>query len=164
MQNIDDIYKTYGKIVYKYIFCLCNDKCLAEDIVQETFLVAVENIDKFKGESKLSSWLCSIAKYICDRNLRENKKANKLSLEELENTLIFDSQIEENILQKEEKIELYKKIQLLDEETKNIMYLRLLGNLSYEEIADILGKTQNFVRVKFFRGKEKIIKENKKYE
>ena len=164
MQNIDDIYKTYGKIVYKYIFCLCNDKCLAEDIVQETFLVAVENIDKFKGESKLSSWLCSIAKYIWYRNLRENKKANKLSLEELENTLIFDSQIEENILQKEEKIELYKKIQLLDEETKNIMYLRLLGNLSYEEIADILGKTQNSVRVKFFRGKEKIIKENKKYE
>ena len=44
------------------------------------------------------------------------------------------------------------------------MYLRLLGNLTYEEIADILGKTQNFVRVKFFRGKEKIIKENKKYE
>lgn len=164
MQNIDDIYKSYGKLVYKYIFCLCNDKSLAEDIVQETFLVAVENIDKFKGESKISVWLCSIAKYIWYRNLREKKKVNKIPLDEIENSLIFDDQIEEKILQKEEKIELYKKIQKLDNETKNIMYLRLLGNLNYEEIADILGKTPNFVRVKFFRGKEKIIKENKKYE
>ena len=164
MYDIEELYNDYAKSIYKYIYSLCRNESLSEDIVQETFLVSSENINKFKGESKVSSWLCSIAKYIWYRNLRENKKANKLSLDELENTLIFDSQIEENILQKEEKIELYKKIQLLDEETKNIMYLRLLGNLTYEEIADILGKTQNFVRVKFFRGKEKIIKENKKYE
>jgi RNA polymerase sigma-70 factor (ECF subfamily) len=59
---------------------------------------------------------------------------------------------------------LYKQIQNLDEETRNIMYLRILGNLSYEEISEITGKSINVIRVKFFRGKEKIIKEKNKYE
>ena len=58
---------------------------------------------------------------------------------------------------------LYKQIQNLDEETRNIMYLRILGNLSYDEISEITGKSVNAIRVKFFRGKERIIKEKKKY-
>ena len=48
--------------------------------------------------------------------------------------------------------------------TKNIMYLRILGDLTYEEISEIVGKSINYVRVKFFRGKEKIIKEKKEDE
>ena len=59
---------------------------------------------------------------------------------------------------------MYKKINSLDEETKNIMYLRILGDLTYEEISEIVGKSINYVRVKFFRGKEKIIKEKKEDE
>ena len=48
MQNIEKVYVKYSKIVYKYIFCLTGDEELAEDIVQETFLVAVKDINKFK--------------------------------------------------------------------------------------------------------------------
>ena len=71
--------------------------------------------------------------------------------------------MEDNVYENEEKMILLKEIQKLDEETKNVMYLRILGNLEYNEIADIVNKTPNWARVTFFRGKEKI-KEEKRNE
>ena len=56
MQNIDEIYSKYGDIVYKYVFCLTGDKDEAEEIVQETFLVAITDINKFRGDCKISTW------------------------------------------------------------------------------------------------------------
>lgn len=164
MYDIEELYNDYAKSIYKYIYSLCRNESLSEDIVQETFLVASENINKFKGESKLSSWLCSIAKYILYGKMKKDRKISKFSIEEVENFIPEYNLIDENIFKNEEKMFLYKQIQNLDEETRNIMYLRILGNLSYEEISEITGKSVNCIRVKFFRGKEKIIKEKKKYE
>ena len=48
MQNIEEIYQNYAGIVYKYIFCLTGNEDISEELVQETFLVAVKDINKFK--------------------------------------------------------------------------------------------------------------------
>ena len=55
MQNMEEIYSKYAEIVYKYVFCLTGNRDITEEIVQETFLVAVENINKFKGKCKIST-------------------------------------------------------------------------------------------------------------
>ena len=47
MQNMEEIYSKYAENVYKYVFCLTGNRDITEEIVQETFLVAVENINKF---------------------------------------------------------------------------------------------------------------------
>lgn len=54
---------------------------------------------------------------------------------------------------------LYKKIQKLDEKTREVMYLRLTGELTFKEISNILDKTENWVRVIFYRGKNKLKEE-----
>lgn len=64
MQDMEEIYQKYSKIVYKYVFCSTGDEDTTEKIVQETFLVAVKDIKKIRGECKLSTWLCQISKYI----------------------------------------------------------------------------------------------------
>lgn len=156
MQDIEKIYNSYAKTVYKYIFCLCKDEELSKEIVQETFEVAIKNIHKFKGDCKISTWLCQIAKYIWYKNLRKSKKINNISFSELENVIVSNEIIEDELFKKQEKIDLFKKIQKLDEETRNVIYLRILGNLSYKEIAEIMGKTTSWARVTFFRGKEKL--------
>ena len=155
MQDIEEIYNNYAQIVYKYIFCLTKNKELSEDIVQETFLVAVKNIDKFRGESKISTWLCQIAKFILYKDIRKKEKQKNISLEDVENELITENSLEENIFLQEDKLDLLKKIQKLNEETKSVMYLKLLGGLKIEEIAEIMNKTPNWVRVTYFRGKQK---------
>ena len=156
MQDMDTIYKKYGEIVYKYVFCLTGNEDTTEEIVQETFLVAVKDINKFRGECKISTWLCQISKYIWYKKLKKEKIKKEIPLDILKKTLSIEESIEENFWNKEKKIELFKKLQNFDEDTKNVMYLRIFGNFEYNEIAEIMNKTSNWARVVFFRGKQKL--------
>lgn len=162
MQNITEIYNKYGKIVYKYVFCLTGNEDTTEEIVQETFLAAVKNIDKFKGECKLSTWLCQISKYIWYKKLKKKKQIQEIPLDSIQNSIFIDESIEEKIASKEDKMQLFKKIQSFDEDMRNVMYLRILGNFEYSEIAEIMNKSSNWARVVFFRGKQKLKEEFEK--
>lgn len=157
MQNIDEMYNKYSEIVYKYVFCLTGNEDTAEEIVQETFLVAVRDINKFRGECKISTWLCQISKYLWYKRLKKEKKETPLDI--LQDSLLIENSIEENFCDKESKIQLFKKLQQLDEDTRNVMYLRIFGNFEYNEIAEIMDKTSNWARVVFFRGKQKLKEE-----
>lgn len=157
MQDMEEIYKQYSKTVYKYIFCLSNgDEDLSEEITQETFAVAIQRINEFKGKCKLSVWLCQIAKFLWYKEL---KKKSKVQFEELEN-IEDENKIEDVLIEKERKLQIFKEIQGLDEKTKDVMYLRLMGDLSFIEIGEVMGKTPNWARVTYYRGKQKIKEEN----
>ena len=151
------------KLYINIYSALAGNKEVSEEIVQETFEVAIKNTDKFKGESKISTWLCQIAKYIWYKTLKKEKKIDKVSFESLEGVVLSNTILEEEILEKQEKIEMFKKVQKLDEQTRNVIYLRILGNLDYKEIAEIMNKTPTWARVVFFRGKQKL-KEEKEDE
>lgn len=157
MQNIEEMYNKYSEIVYKYVFCLTGNEDTAEEIVQETFLVAVRDINKFRGECKISTWLCQISKYIWYKRLKKEKKETPLDI--LQDSILIEDSIEESFCDKESKIQLFKKLQELDEDTRNVMYLRIFGNFEYSEIAEIINKTSNWARVVFFRGKQKLKEE-----
>lgn len=161
MQNIEEIYKEYSITVYKYLFCLTQNRDISEELTQETFAIAVEDIKKFRGECKLSVWLCQIAKHLWYKELKKRKKSVNVSFEEVNDTILYDESLEEIICEKEEKLKLFKDMQKLDEKSREVMYLRMVGNLSYEEIGEILGKTANWSRVTFYRAKQKIREENK---
>lgn len=161
MQNIEEIYKEYSTTVYKYLFCLTQNRDISEELTQETFAIAVEDIKKFRGECKLSVWLCQIAKHLWYKELKKRKKSVNVSFEEVNDNILYDESLEEIICEKEEKLKLFKDMQKLDEKSREVMYLRMVGNLSYEEIGEILGKTANWSRVTFYRAKQKIREENK---
>lgn len=157
MQNIEEIYKEYFSVVYKYIFCLTNNKYLAEEITQDTFIIALKEINKFRGECKISVWLCQIAKNQWYKELKKLKKNNIISLERLEETISEES-LDEMILEQDQKRELLNKIKKLDNITKKVVFLRISGNMSFKEIGDFMGKSENWARVTFHRGKQKLIK------
>lgn len=62
MLDIEELYKNYFTTIYKFLLCLTHDADLAEDLTQETFYKAIKNINQFQNNSKISVWLCSIAK------------------------------------------------------------------------------------------------------
>lgn len=154
MQNMDQIYKEYFEIVNKYLFCLTHSNDISEELTQETFCRAVEKIDKYRGDCKMSVWLCQIAKYTwydyCRKHKRETNLVKLLDIEQEIDTP------ENEIISKDEKIELYKKMQGLDEKTIEVVYLRITGELSFKEIGVILNKTENWARLTFYRGKIKL--------
>ena len=153
MQDIEQIYKEYFETVNKYLFCLTQNNDISEELTQETFYRAVKKINTYRGECKISVWLCQIAKHLWYDYCRKNKKITNeyeiFSIQEM-NTL------EEKVISNEEKISLYKKMQNLDEKTREVMYLRITGELSFKEIGVILNKTENWARVTFYRGKNRL--------
>ena len=159
MRKIEEIYKDYYEIVYKYLFCLTHDKDLSEDLAQETFVKMIKNIDKFSGKSKLSSWLCEIAKNNWIDYLRKNKRQIEIingNKEDNEIERQSEQNIEDEFIEREDKDKVYERINSLDEISKKVMYLRVQGDLSFKEIGDILGRTENWARVTFYRGKQKL--------
>ena len=154
MQDMKKIYEEYCEVVNKYLFCLTKNYDIAEELTQETFYRAVKKISTYKGECKISVWLCQIAKNLWYDECRKNKKIanNNFDLPNLES----EERVEEQVISKDEKITLYKKMQSLDEKTREVIYLRITGELSFKEIGDILNKSENWARVTFYRGKQKM--------
>ena len=155
MQDIEKIYEEYFETVYKYLFCLTRNTDISEELTQETFYKAVKSINSFKGDCKISVWLCQIAKNLWYNEYKKNKKIKNINQNELEK-IYSNENIENDIILNEEKIILYKKMQKLDEVTRNVILLRLTGDLSFKEIGIILNKTENWARVTFYRGKKKL--------
>lgn len=153
MQDIEKIYEDYFQTVYKYLFCLTNNSDISEELTQETFYKAVKKIDTYKGECKISVWLCQIAKNLwydeCRKTKRITNTEDMFNVQELSN-------LEDEVASNEEKIYLYKKMQMLDEKTREVIYLRITGELSFKEIGVILNQTENWARVTFYRGKNKL--------
>lgn len=162
MQNMKEIYEEYSSTVYKYLFCLTHSEDISEDLTQETFAIAVKEIDKFKGKCKISVWLCQIAKHLWYQKLKKKSKEKTISLSELENDIEDIETIEESVLKREEKIQFFKDIRKLDNDSREVVYLRMIGNLNFIEIGEILGKTANWARVTFYRAKQKIREEKNK--
>ena len=153
MQDMEQIYKQYFETVNKYLFCLTHNSDISEELTQETFYRAVKKINTFKGDCKISVWLCQIAKNLWYDELKKNKKFQNTDEEVL---IQVEDNVEEKIILNESKLELYKKLQKLDKQTREVIYLRITGELSFREIGDILNKTENWARVTFYRGKQKL--------
>ena len=103
-------------------------------------------------------WLRSIAKKILYKETKKNKFENTVSIDEIE--ISDNKKIDENYIRKENKVTIYKTLQKLDINTREVMYLRITGELSFKEIGQILNKSENWARVTFFRVKQKLDKED----
>lgn len=104
------------------------------------------------------TWLCGIAKNVWLKYLRKHQDV--LSMEK--DILEIEDKKEINV-QWEQK-EILQLIHDMNEPMREVMYLRLISNLSFAEIGEIIDKTENWTRVTFFRGKQKIVKEILKNE
>ena len=156
---MEEIYKEYSKIVYNYLLSLTCDSELAEELMQETFYSAVKNINRFRNESSMKTWLCKIAKNRWIDYLKDTKKLNEIGINEIEEKFVLVNSFEEDFSNKEAVIDLYKKIHNLDEKTREVIYLRIRADLNFKEIGMIMGKTENWARVTFYRAKVKLKEE-----
>lgn len=159
MQDMEKLYNDYFQTVFKYLFCMTRDADLAEELTQETFYQAIKTYDNFRGDCKVSVWLCQIAKHLWYKEYKKRNKYSSDSLEGLSDPISAKENVEQSILASDSKIALYQQLQRLDEKTREVMYLRLTGELSFREIGEILNRSETWARVTFYRGKQKLRKE-----
>ncbi len=143
MEDIEEIYKKYANLIKTHIYSITHDLSLAEDIMQETFVIAINQINNFRGDCEIYVWLYSIAKKVLYKNLKKNKFKNTISINDLE--ISNDIDIEFEYIKNDSTLKLYNAIQDLD--------------FTFREIGILMNKSENWARVTFFRGKQKINKE-----
>lgn len=155
--DIKSYYEEYGKKVYLYLMSLCSNADTAEDLTQETFYQAIRSLSKYRGECSVYTWLCGIAKNLWYRELKRQKRMPVAEPDYKEADL---SPPPDEIAElRDGKMNLLKQIHELPETEKEIVLLRATGELSFREIGEIFGRSENWARVTFYRAKQKLKKE-----
>lgn len=162
--KIEEIYQTHLKTVYHYLECLCEDELLAEDLTQETFYIATKNINQFRSECKIEVWLCQIAKHLWYKELKRRKKFVMVSMDAEIGEIQSDSNVEEDFIENQQRAGIYEEIEKLGSPIKELVYLKLTSELTFKDAAEILGKSESWARVTFYRWKRKMEEMNQKEE
>ena len=157
--NIEELYRTYFDIVYRYIRSISQDGALAEEVTQETYFKALEKIDQFRGDCDVRVWLCQIAKNTLYDHLKKQKK-QLLGDEKLEKTESAGGELlEEKLAQRSQAMEILKVLHRLSEPYKEVFSLRVFGELSFGTISSLFGKSESWARVTYNRACKKIREE-----
>ena len=156
--NMDEIYRRHSKSVYAFLLAKTADSMLAEELTQETFYQAVKSIGSFKGESSVSTWLIGIANNVLRGYFRKQKKQAEEELPKTEIAARGGTATEDIVLRSMDTISLMQAMHRLPEPYREVLHLRLTADLSFKEIGQIMERTENWARVTYYRGKEKLLK------
>ena len=154
MEDFEAIYVQHFDGVYKYVFSLCRNETIAEEITQEAFYRAMEHIDKFEGKCKLYVWLCQIAKNTFLTYVKKQKR--HVSETDIDLSRQIEASFENEILDKETVWKLHKLLHELSEPYKEVFSLRVFGELPFSQIGELFGKSDSWARLIFYRAKKEL--------
>lgn len=150
---IEELFARYYQDVYRYLYSLCHDASLSEDLASEVFLEVVKSIAAFRGESDIKTWIFSIARHRWFAYLR--KKNREVPTEELPDYIVGGSSPEKQYQDKEMAERICGILDREPERTRKIVLMRVEG-YSFCEIGKQIGISENSARVIDFRAKAKI--------
>ncbi len=157
--NYTEIYELYFKDVYSYVYSICRNESVAEEITQETFFKALNRISSFKGNCKIYTWLCQIAKNTFYDYQKKEKR--KMPLDDDFEYFDFTIDIEKDFVKTEQSMEAHMILHKLDNPYKEVFTLRVFAELSFKQIGSIFNKSDSWARIIFYRAKNKLLEEMK---
>ena len=148
--EFEQLFITYFNDVYKYIRKLSGNEHIAEDITSETFFKAMNSLDSFRNDCDFRVWLCQIAKNTYYSYIKKHKKSDNLLIEDLiDNNSILD----DTLIKKEQVSQAQNLLHTLSDPYKEVFMWRVFADLSFKQIAQIFGKTDNWACVTYHRAK-----------
>lgn len=165
VQNFEQIVAENESKIFNTIYSFVGDYDDALDLTQETFICAYRSIGKFRQESSISTWLYRIAINLCKKYY--NKKRRQASIfagslddpetdRQIADFASEDESAAEMLEENEEQSIVRREIFALPKKHRSVIILKYLQELSYEEMADILGCSIGTVKSRLSRAKEKL--------
>ena len=151
--NFEGIYQAYYYDVYLYTKSLVADKEIAEEITQETFFKALKSFHQFDGKKDVRAWLFTIAKNTYFTHYKRQKR--EINMEE--NLAQQDVQLVDYLMNEERALAIHRFLHAMEEPYKEVFSLRTFGELSFEAIGNLFGKSDGWARVTYYRAKKKIM-------
>lgn len=156
MTEFEKIYRTYFNDVFLYIRRLSKDDHLAEEITSETFFKAMRSLDSFRRDCDIRVWLCQIAKNCYFSYLKKAGRTEPLDDTEFLNLSLQDESVEEHLLRQDEAQQVQKILHNLPDPYKEVFMWRVFADLSYKQIGQIYGKSDNWAYVTYHRARNMI--------
>ena len=153
--DFEDIYYLYFREVFLYIRSLSGDENIAEEVAQEAFFKALKSIDSFDGSKDIRAWLFTIAKNTYFSYYKKNKRnVGYDSLDDMPDTGVT---ITEHISNEEDAFIIHQFLHTMEEPYKEVFSLRVFGELPFEKIGEIFGKSSGWARVTYHRARKQVI-------
>lgn len=153
MNDFEAIYRAYFRDVFLFVRALSGDDRTAEDVTADTFLAAMSAIGGFRGECDIRVWLCGIAKNKYYSRLRRDGRA---APEPVSPELPADTDVEAAVVDKDTASRAHAALHALPEPYREVFTLRVFCELSFKQIGELFGKTDNWACVTFHRAKAKL--------
>lgn len=156
-----DIWDRFNLPIRKFIYDMCGNYELTEELAQETFVRAFKGIKKYRHETKFSSWIFGIAKNVVWESSRRLRKAGRnVEIEEAEFSVFPEEKSSPELLliEAETLSAVYKALDKIDQEQRLSFVLRLFHNKSHVEIAEITGFSVAKIKVDIYRTRKKLRK------
>ena len=164
LQSFESIYEEHFPRVYAFLYRLCKNESLAEELTQETFLQAFTSFYRFRGESSLFTWLASIAKHVFFTYLRKNRLQKQcIDLELVADVLCAGegSDPEEIAQRNAVKESVRRLLETIPDKYRDVVMLRLYADLPFAEVAAALKISENSAKVIYHRAKKMLMEELK---
>ncbi len=151
--NFEEIYQAYFHDVYYYTKSFVADNDIAEEITQETFFKALKSFQQFDGKKDVRAWLFTIAKNTYFTQYK--KQHREINMEE--HSAQKDVQLVDYLMNEERALMIHRFLHAMEEPYKEVFSLRTFGELSFETIGHLFGKSDGWARVTYYRAKKKIM-------
>lgn len=159
MNRLQQLYSEHQQRLFKYFYARTTNKQSAEDLTHDVFYEAMKTIHLYRGDATLVSWLYAIANNLLKKYYRSKKYEQSLHMKLEEPAIQPVVDLEQLVAQRLEVQAIHARIQQLEETAQQIILLRLYSELSFKEIGEIVGCTENYARVQFHRLKQQLKRE-----
>ncbi len=156
----DSLVDRYHREIYFLALRFMKNAEDAEDVTQQAFVRAFEKIDSFRGDAAFNTWLYRVTVNLCNTRLRSRKETAELN----ENTRDERSQDDSpsaGIIKQEAASAASAAVESLPEKQRLAVSLRVFNELSYREIGEIIGCSEQTAKVNFHYGMENLRKKMK---
>lgn len=152
MTEFEQIYRAYFTEVELYLRALCRDELLAEELAEQVFFQALKELPKFRGDCDIRTWLCAIGKNCYLSYLRKHRPQESIESLQVADPFCMQERLEDQ----DQAMRIHRVLHDLPEPYKEVFSLRVFGQLSFESIGSLFGRTANWACVTYHRAKQKI--------
>lgn len=142
-----EYYDEYMPKIFRYVYSKVSDRELAEDLVSEISMKALEHFDSYNPEFPFGGWFYGIARNHVIDHYKRHARESHVSVDELENVLPDKSNPQKDTEEALTKEQLCSALSLIPEDKRELVTLHYLSGYSYHEIAQMMGKEENAVKV-----------------
>lgn len=151
-QAMGELYDRFSRPIFAYLVRLIGDPAVAEELLQETMLLAWQKASTFRGDSQLSTWLFGIARNLARNTQRRRSRLSTMSLED-ETSLVGSEGVASPAGQ---RLDLAQALARLSPEHREVVHLVLVHGFTYDEAAEIIGCPVGTIKSRLFYARRQL--------